>query len=305
MAISYDYYRIFYHIAQCQSFTRAAEVLNNNQPNISRCMNNLEHELGCKLFVRSNRGIKLTPEGKRLYEHVTIAYNQLRMGESEIQRDSSLESGTITIGSSEAALHLLLVKDLLKKLSIFHTRYPGVRIRITNETAPKSIHSLVNGNTDCAIITTPCEIGKSLRVTPLLTFESTVICGSQYRELASRPRSLSELTPYPFVCPARLTGTYRFYQQFFAAHDVPFRVDIETSTTDQILPMIRYNLGIGFFPKTLAASAIDADQIFEIPLKEELPSRTICLIEDPSRPQSVAMKAFLSLLFSHDSELSR
>ena len=34
MAITYDYYRIFYHVAQCRSFTRAAEVLSNNQPNI-------------------------------------------------------------------------------------------------------------------------------------------------------------------------------------------------------------------------------------------------------------------------------
>ena len=50
---TYDYYRIFYHVAQQHSFTKAAEVLHNNQPNITRCMNNLETELGCHLFVRS------------------------------------------------------------------------------------------------------------------------------------------------------------------------------------------------------------------------------------------------------------
>ena len=54
---TYDYYRIFYHVAQQHSFTKAAEVLHNNQPNITRCMNNLETELGCHLFVRSNRGV--------------------------------------------------------------------------------------------------------------------------------------------------------------------------------------------------------------------------------------------------------
>ena len=43
---TYDYYRIFYHVAQQHSFTKAAEVLHNNQPNITRCMNNLETELG-------------------------------------------------------------------------------------------------------------------------------------------------------------------------------------------------------------------------------------------------------------------
>ena len=67
MAIPYDYYRLFYYVAQCRSFTRAAKVLENNQPNITRCMNNLEQDLGCKLFIRTSRGISLTPEGLRLY----------------------------------------------------------------------------------------------------------------------------------------------------------------------------------------------------------------------------------------------
>ena len=51
-----DYYRIFYYVAQYKSFSKAADVMGNNQPNITRCMNILENELGCKLFIRSNRG---------------------------------------------------------------------------------------------------------------------------------------------------------------------------------------------------------------------------------------------------------
>ena len=43
MNISYDYYRIFYFVAKHQSFTRAAAILMNNEPNISRAIKNLEH----------------------------------------------------------------------------------------------------------------------------------------------------------------------------------------------------------------------------------------------------------------------
>ena len=99
--ITYDYYRIFYHVAQHHSFTKAAEVLHNNQPNITRCMNNLETELGCHLFVRSNRGVSLTPEGQKLFNHVAIAFEQLELGEAELKRDQSLTSGLISIGVSE------------------------------------------------------------------------------------------------------------------------------------------------------------------------------------------------------------
>lgn len=125
---TYDYYRIFYHVAQHHSFTKAAEVLHNNQPNITRCMNNLETELGCHLFVRSNRGVSLTPEGQKLFNHVAIAFEQLELGEAELQRDQSLTSGLISIGVSENALRIML----LSKLEAFHNHYPHVRLKISN-----------------------------------------------------------------------------------------------------------------------------------------------------------------------------
>lgn len=74
--------------------------------NITRCMNNLEQELECTLFLRSNRGIVLTPEGEKLYKHVAIAYKQLSLAEEELRQDRTLENGIITIGASENALRL-------------------------------------------------------------------------------------------------------------------------------------------------------------------------------------------------------
>ena len=60
MEITYDYYRIFYYAAKYKSFSKAAEILMSNQPNITHFMNNLENQLGCRLFIRSNRGVTLT-----------------------------------------------------------------------------------------------------------------------------------------------------------------------------------------------------------------------------------------------------
>ena len=74
-----DYYRIFYYVAKYKSFSKAARMLDNNQPNITRCMNILESELDCKLLNRSHKGITLTPEGNTLYSHVSIAMKTPRM----------------------------------------------------------------------------------------------------------------------------------------------------------------------------------------------------------------------------------
>ena len=50
MYISYEYYRIFYHVARCGNLTKAAEALQNSQPNLTRAIRNLEAEIGCPLF---------------------------------------------------------------------------------------------------------------------------------------------------------------------------------------------------------------------------------------------------------------
>ena len=80
MYVSYDRYRIFYYVAKYGNISQAAKVLLNNQPNLTRTIKNLEGELGCTLFARTSRGMKLTPEGQRLYDHIRIAVEHIEAG---------------------------------------------------------------------------------------------------------------------------------------------------------------------------------------------------------------------------------
>ena len=59
MNITYDYYRIFYYVVKFGSFTKAAEALDNSQPNITRAMNNLESQLGVQVFTVRERELSL------------------------------------------------------------------------------------------------------------------------------------------------------------------------------------------------------------------------------------------------------
>ena len=144
-----DYYRIFYYVARYKSFSKAAQILGNNQPNITRYINLLEHELGCSLCVRTHKGISLTPEGQLLYEHVEAAMYQLKNAQDALKKKQSLESGTITIGVSDTALRLYLSDRLENFLSL----YPNVRIKLTNNFTSQAITALENGFVDFCIIT--------------------------------------------------------------------------------------------------------------------------------------------------------
>lgn len=284
--VTFDYYRIFYYVAYYRSFTKAAKELNNNQPNISRCMNNLEAELGCQLMIRGNRGIKLTPSGQRLFEHVAVAYRQLKAGEEEIRNELSFQSGQVTLAASETALRLAV----LPELSEFKQKYPGISIRIFNHSTIQALRSLQNGLADFAVVASPVNLGNSgaLISRELYKFREIPIGGPRYFDYAAEAHPLSELAAQPMISVGRETGTRELYVQYFMNHGLSFHPELEASSTDQILPMVAYDLGIGFYPEELAHEAIDHGKVVQIPIKEPLPERALCLVSNKTRSLSPA-----------------
>ena len=93
-------------MAKYQNFTRAARVLGNNQPNITHAMNRLESQLNCVLFIRSNRGVTLTPEGELLYSRNASAAVQIQDAEEELSASATLEHGAISISATETAINI-------------------------------------------------------------------------------------------------------------------------------------------------------------------------------------------------------
>ncbi|MGI6118907.1 MAG: LysR family transcriptional regulator [Bilifractor sp.] len=298
MDITYDYYRIFYYVAKYKSFTRAASILLNSQPNITRSMNNLEKQLGCKLFIRSNRGIRLTEDGENLYRHVEVAFEQLQMAERELENSTGLRSGSVNVSATETALHGIL----LPVLRSFHNWYPDIHIRVTNQKTVAAVEAVRNHLSDFAVVTTPAKIEKPLKVTRLIDFQEVLVCSERYSHLASRKHHLSEILSYPIVGLGRDLMSYQFYTELFFQYNLDYNVDIEAATADQLLPMITYDLGIGFVPESLIEDRNLEAKIYRIPLYEEIPARSICLIEQDGATLSAAAGKLRELLLSasHD-----
>ncbi len=284
-----DYYRIFYYVAKYKSFSKAAKILHNNQPNISRTMNNIESEFGCKLLVRSHSGITLTPEGEQLYEHVAIAIEQLYQGESEILSNKTLEHGHISIGVSETALNIFL----LSKLEHFHKAYPHVKIKLSNHSSIQAVDALEKGIVDIAVVTSPINIKKPLHTTSLYCFEEILIGGKEYESLSNEILDIQQISHYPFITLGKNTSTYTYYSNLFLNQKIPFHTDLEVTTADQIFPLVKHNLGIGFYPKELISK--DSD-IFEIQTNIKNPEREILLVQDASRATNIATQKFIDTL---------
>ena len=285
MSVPYDYYRIFYYVAKYSSFTQAAAALHGSQPNITRTINLLEQELGCRLFERSHRGVTLTPEGERLYAHVQIMQEQMQAAEYELASRRSLHSGQIAIGASETALHGLL----LPVLRDFKRRYPGVRLQITNHSTPQAIAALRSGLVELAVVGTPCgEIDAPLNEQRLRTFRDLLVAGPDYAYLAQQKLTYSEIARLPMISLGPDSSTHAFYAQLFAEHGAMLEPDIQTATTDQILPLVCYGMGLGFVPEDFAREAIAQKEVVCLQMEPPPPPRYISLVKDKSRPLSVA-----------------
>ena len=292
MNVNFEYYKIFYYVAKYHNFTKAARALCNSQPNVTRAMNCLEHELNCTLFVRTNRGVHLTPEGERLYTRVSVAVQQLQTAEEELSESVGLEHGSVSIGASETALNIYLLDRLHK----FHLEYPGVRLKLCNDSTPEAIRSVRSGEIDFAVVTTPVKVEVPLKEIRLRSFQEILVGGKTFTALASQELSLKDLKDYPLISLGRETTTYHFYEKLFLEHGAELVPDTEAATTDQVLPLVKNELGLAFLPEEMTEEALKKHEIIQMDLKEEIPSRHVCMIYDAKRPMSAAAQKLKKLL---------
>lgn len=295
MNISYDYYRIFYFVGRYKSFSRAAKMLKSNQPNVTKVINKLENQLGCTLFIRNNKGTIFTPEGEKLYRRVKIAYQQIRQAEIELKDDTGLEKGIVNIGISEVAMY-----GMLSVLREFHNDYPNVRIRLYNDNTPNTMSILKEGVVDFAVVTTPHAVNNGNKVTEIATFSEILVTGKQYLQCLNESKimSLNDIQKYPYISLSEESGTHEFYNTFFGQHGLTFEPDIQTATASQIIPLIENGLGIGFVAEFMAEQALREKSLLQIFLKEEIPKRKICLVEDVNKKLTVVSKALKSKILA-------
>ena len=180
----------------------------------------------------------------------------------------------------------------------FHTEYPGIRLRISNHSTPQAMQAVKNGEVDFAIVSTPAEVEPGLKRVELKPFYEVLVGGRTFTALASQNLSLKELENYPLISLSDESTTRSFYRQFFLDHDAVLRPDTEAATTDQMLTLVKSELGLAFVPESMAAEPLARGEIVQLHLREIIPQRSICLVYDHHRPLNTAARKFQKLLTS-------
>ena len=232
MNISFEHYKIFYYVAKYKSLSKAAQLLINNQPNLTRTIKNLENELDCRLFFRTNKGMILTPEGQMIYAHIKNAVEEVIEAENELSEIKLMKKGLVRISVSEIALRC----RLLGAIKEYRRKYPDIRIEISNHLTAQAVESVRDSNADMALVTTPApDINEfdSIFVCPVT---ESAICAEDFVVEEKEPLSLCQLSKYPLVSLSKNTQTYEFYRDIFSANSAEFNPVVIRAAEDNDRP---------------------------------------------------------------------
>lgn len=292
MNTNLEYYKVFYYVATYGSLTAAGEQLAISQPAVSQAMKQLEKQLGTKLFLRSAKGMKLTPEGEVLFAYVKNGYEQFKLGEQVLSKLRNLEAGEIRIGASDMTLQYYL----LPFLEQFHEKYPGIKVVVTNAPTPETMANLEDGKIDFGVITTPFPKKEGFHIQEVREIEDIFVAGRKYFQLKNHMTDFKELSEYPIICLEKNTSTRRYMDELLEKNQVVLNPEFELATSDMIVQFALRNLGIGCVVKDFALEHIENGRLFELRFNKMIPKRKMCVITQTRMPMSQAAKKLLELM---------
>lgn len=290
----FELYKVFFVTAESKTITDAARMLFLTQPSVTRHIQKLEEHLGCKLFVRSKRGVTLTSDGKQLMRWIGPACRMILAAERGL---GSLESGTVSIASTEMGFKVYVLPIMRQ----FTKKYPKVKICFTSVSNGNTTEIFREGTVDLALLHQPFQLDENMSANVIELMHEYMVCGQRFMELAHKRLQPSELLNYPFVSMPKGSPTMEYLHNYFSQFNLNFDPGIELSSVELMHQAIECGLGIGILPECIAAPAIEKGRLFRIPLETPLPQREVCLVTDRRFPLSAVSEMFVRELIPHQS----
>lgn len=293
MNIDFELYRIFYVVANNKNITKASQELNISQPAISKSIKNLEEQLGGKLFIRTKRGVILTEEGKEFYNYIKQAIEYINNAENKFTDLINLETGCIKIGISTT----LTKEFLLPYLEEFHKLYPKIDIEIMTYLTSDLFPRLKNGLIDLIILNlNDKNYGNDIEIIKCREIHDCFIVGNKYKELANKNLSLNDLNNYPLILQAKGSNTREFLDKFSNENNVILKPNIELASYTLVVEFTKIGLGIGYATKEYIKDKIKNKELYELKIKEKIPSRYIGIALSKNHIPNFSTKKLIEII---------
>jgi DNA-binding transcriptional LysR family regulator len=247
--------KYFLTVAQEGQVTRAAKLLNMEQPPLSRQLKQMEEELGVKLFDRNKMRLTLTDAGELLKQKAESLLLQFNESIQEVKEMEEGIRGVLSIGSVVSCISLLP-----KQIELFRQQYPQVTFKIVEGDHFYLGYQLEKRVIELAIARLPFEAqthSEQYSIVPLPSDPFVIVIPSSWTSYAERDKiPMKELANFPFLT-LKTDKTTRMHEQVVnecKRHGFEPTIICECSSVAIIMSLIAEGIGATVFPKSVMSS---------------------------------------------------
>ena len=288
MNVDLELYKVFYAVAKHKHMTKASEELHISQPAISQSIKKLEDQLGGTLFLRSNKGMELTEEGKMFYEYVKGALELINNAENEFTSFKDLSKGEVKIGCSTTLTKLVLINALKD----FHLDYPNININITNDLTSNLINDLKLGKLDFVIFNESNIKETNLNLEKIKELKQGFIYNPELYD--DNINNFEDLNNVPLILQKEESNSRKLLDYIAMQNNVKLIPKMEVVSQELITEFTNIGLGIGFAIIDLAK--INFKNLKELNINKKIPNINIYLATNKSVSLTFASKMFIKYL---------
>ena len=288
MNVDLELYRVFYVVAKNKHMTKAAEELHISQSAISQSIKKLEDQLGGILFLRSNKGMELTSEGKMFYEYVKGALDLINSAENEFTSFKDLSKGEIRIGCSTTLTKLVLMDSL----KMFHIDYPNISINITNDLTSNLINGLKHGKLDFVIFNESNIKETNLKLEKIKELKQGFVYNPTY--FKDNILFFDDLNSVPLILQKEESNSRKLLDYIALKNNVKLIPKMEVVSQDLVTEFVNIGLGIGFSIIELAKR--NYSNLKELNINKRIPNINVYLAYNENVSLTFASKTFIKYL---------
>lgn len=241
-----------------------------------------------KNYLSDAASVKLTPEGKVLYQLVQpLAAGIDGLRESFAASLGKMEMGELNIATGQSTSLYVLPKYIQQ----FKEAYPGIRINLHNVEGQSGMKLLLEDQVDLAIGPL-LQIPDSIIYQPFENFRSILIVPEGHPLTQQINISLEDISPYGLILPPKNQSTWRMIDTVFRQHEVAYTVSMEAGGWEIVKKYVELGVGISIVTDVCLTPT---DKIVAIPLDQYFPSRNYGLIVRKGKFFTPQAKRFIEM----------
>jgi LysR family transcriptional regulator, nitrogen assimilation regulatory protein len=279
----------FIRVAELGSIARAASVLNQTQPTISRQIAALEQEVGGALFIRHRRGMSLSASGEQFRIQAMQALRGLEQAKAEFAANAGEPAGTVSLGLPPALISVFSgpVVDRFTKA------YPRVLLHVYEAISQGLEELMRSGEADVAVLLADRKVLRNALLTPL-GVEPLMLAGPRGTRLdPKKPVGFEALAGLPLLTYRPPNYLRLMTEAGLRKQGVAFKATVELETLPLTIELIKRGTGYGVIPR----SALRHDaRVTMAPLRGL--SVTWTLAVNRERAQGSAVRALSTMIRS-------